>query len=284
MDKIEIVKKRRVRKKVCEIDSYEKLKVSAKDSNLTTENETYPTDTREDINHTQISFGKFNITVKKTTALTPEELRKYYDEKFKINDSEKSAKLIVQTDSTVVSYDPIMEDEVDKKTTTKVSKKELNDQKIVSKKNIDKTNKILHRYINDLTEVWPKNTDVLCWWCCHNFDTCPVPCPVDYDNIRHHYKVSGVFCGWSCAAAWSIKEYSSITLLYQMKDEIGVCKCENNECTCEDITIAPNKCILKNFGGYMSIKDFRSIGKNKKILVGTESLSYINQDIVEIIS
>lgn len=282
MDKTETVKKRRVRKKICEIDSYEKLKVNSKDSNLTTGNETDITDSRDDMNHTQISFGKFNITVKKTTALTPEELRKYYDEKFKINDSDKSAKLIVQTDSASTSYDPIMEDEVDKKNTNKVSKKESNDQKPISKKSVDKTNKILHRFIGDVGEVWPKNTDVLCWWCCHNFETCPIPCPVEYDSIRRHYKVNGVFCGWSCAAAWSIKEHSSITLLYQMKDELGVCEkgCEKE---CEDIAIAPDKRVLKNFGGYMSIKDFRVIGVNKKILIGTESLSYINQDIVELI-
>ncbi len=282
MDQTETVKKRRVRKKICEIDSYEKLKVNSKDSNLTTGNETDPTDAREDMNHTQISFGKFNITVKKTTALTPEELRKYYDEKFKINDSDKSSKLIVQTDSASTSYDPIMEDEVDKKNTNKVSKKETSDQKPASKKNIDKTNRILHKFIGEIGEVWPKNTDVLCWWCCHNFDTSPVPCPIEYDNIRRHYKVNGVFCGWPCAAAWSIKEHSSITLLYQMKDELGVCEkeCEKG---CEDIAIAPDKRVLKNFGGYMNIKDFRSIGVNKKILVGTESLSYINQDIIELI-
>ncbi len=282
MDQTETVKKRRVRKKICEIDSYEKLKVNSKDSSLTTENEIDTTDTREDMNHTQISFGKFNITVKKTTALTPEELRKYYDEKFKINDSDKSAKLIVQADSANIVYEPIMEEEVDKKHATKVSKKESGDQKTVSKKNIDKTNKILHKFINDTKEVWPKNTDILCWWCCHNFDTCPIPCPIEYDNIRCHYKVTGIFCSWSCAAAWSIKEHSSITLLYQMKDELGVYEkeCEKE---CEDIVIAPDKRVLKNFGGYMNIKEFRSIGPNKKILIGTESLSYINQDIIELI-
>ena len=128
------------------------------------------------------------------------------------------------------------------------------------KKNVNKTNKVLNMFIGSLTEGWPKNTDILCWWCCHNFDTSPIPCPVDYDKVRRHYKVCGVFCDWSCAAAWSVKENSSSTLIQQMKNELGVCDCdcEKDECKCEDITIAPDKCILKNFGGYMNIKDFSS--------------------------
>ena len=48
------------------------------------------------------------------------------------------------------------------------------------------------------------------------------------------------------------------------------------------ITTRAKRFILKNFGGYMSIKDYRALGPNKKILVSSESLSYTNQDIAEI--
>jgi hypothetical protein len=276
----EKIKKRRVRKKTCEIDSYDKINViSRNDNTLIGVSSEIENDilNKEDVNHTQISFGKFNITVKKTAAMSPEELRKFYDDKFKINDYEKSAKLLIQDDTAAgMVYEPIMEDEI-----TKVNKKDyINEPKIISKKT-EKIQKTLYKFTNSIKSEWPESTDILCWWCAHNFSTPQIPCPVKYDEYKKHYKVCGVFCSWSCAAAHSVKEYSSITLLYQMKNEIGLCDCKNN-CNCNDISIAPSRYILKNFGGYMSINDYRSLGPNKKILVGSESLSYINQDIAEI--
>jgi hypothetical protein len=273
----EKVKRKRVRKKIVEIDTIEKLNIQNSEKkpmiqNVINDDESYNNSyKKEDINQSQISFGKFNITVKKASTMTPEELRKYYNEKFEINESDKASKLIVQNDDNIV-YSPIMDTDIIEKNVKKI-------ESIKISKKIEKKYKMLSKFIDGIKEEWPEQTDIMCWWCCHNFEGCPIPCPVSYDIINDNYKANGVFCSWSCAAAYSIEKYTDITLLQQMKNELDLCNVGNM------INIAPSKYILKNFGGHLSIKDFRNLtsdkNNNKKILISTEKISYINQDIVE---
>lgn len=278
METEEKTKKKRVRKKVVEIDTIDKLDIYENEkkitSNLAGDDETYNNSYRkEDINQSQISFGKFNITVKKASSMTAEELRKFYDEKFKINESDKTSKLIVQNNDNVI-YTPIMETNNDKF----INKNEKKIENVKTYKKIEKNNKILLKFIENSKENWPDKCDILCWWCCHSFDTSPIPCPVSYDNINDIYKINGIFCSWSCAASYSIEMYSDTTILYQLKNEL------DPEKNYESIKIAPSRYILKNFGGYMSIKDFRNLSNtDKKILINTEKISYINQDIIEML-
>lgn len=266
--------KKRIRKKTCEINSIEKLKIET--VSKSTKNEKTlkkpieKNEKNEDVNQSQISFGKFNITVKKTPIMSSEELRKYYDEKFKINDSEKTAKLMTQdSDSNV--YEPIMEND----TCIKTEKCENFQENIKVK--ICNKHKILSKFIQQTKQSWPTSTDILCWWCSHSFDNAPLACPSDYDDIRDRYKTNGVFCSWSCVAAYSIKEYQSLEIVYRMKNEL------NSEDKINGIIyVAPSRYILKNFGGYMDINNYRSLDTSKNILISTENISYINQDIIEI--
>ena len=287
----EQVKKKRIRKKTCEIDSIEKLKSNSKEpikeSKEKESKEKEPKEKekeskeskgknkdqynkdqdKDDLNQSQISFGKFNITVKKQLTMTPEELRNYYDKKFKIEDSEKTAKLMVQDSiNSSVIFEPLMENEIN---TDQQSTK-------VTKTRVERTNihKILIKFTNGIKNTWPENTDILCWWCAHPFDTVPLPCPIEYDDIRERYKVNGIFCSWPCVAAYSIREYSSLSYVYQMRNELSP--------TDENIVIAPPKQCLKSFGGYMTIKDFRALDKSKTLLISTETLSYVNQEIAEL--
>ena len=55
-------------------------------------------------------------------------------------------------------------------------------------------------------EVYPAKTDVLCWWCCHNFDTHPIGIPMKYDEHEDVFKVIGCFCSLNCAFAHSKME------------------------------------------------------------------------------
>jgi len=263
-------KVRRTRKKTCEIDSIEKLKTEtipkiskSEKTIIKPENEN-----TEELNQSQISFGKFNITVKKNPVMSTEDLRRYYDEKFKINDSEKTAKLMTQDNDQNV-YEPIMENEergaVEFKTIQEPKTK------------VDKKHRILSKFIQGTKQVWPKSTDVLCWWCAHSFSTMPLTCPYEYDEIRDRYTTNGVFCSWSCVAAYSIREYTSLEMVYRMKNSLG----SENEPN-ETIKVAPSRYVLKNFGGYMTINEFRALDNSKNILISTENISYINQDIIEI--
>jgi hypothetical protein len=296
------IKNKRTRKKTCEIDSKEKLRISGKDlikSSVNQELSKKTNDIKEkdengekdssvdnsgNVNQTQVSFGGINITIKKSTnTMSTEELRKYYDQRFNIQESEKTAKFMIQDDVNEV-YEPIMED--NSKNSGSNSNGSKTNKISLRNKKVDRSNvhikKVLSRYITELekTDEWPKSTDILCWWCSHTFNSVPVPCPTSYDSVRNRYKIIGLFCSWSCSAAYSIEHYSSLSLVYKLKNEF----CDHDKVAGDDsIFIAPPKSVLKNFGGYMNIKDYRNLDKsNVKFLISTEYMSYINQDIIEL--
>lgn len=271
--------KKRGRKKMCEIDSIQKLRQN-KTSNGTIVIETKKIDKTktENVEQKQISFGKFNIIVQQPQPMSSEEIRSYFDKKFKIDESDKSAKMISQDTKSNTIPEPIAEDCTIKKVSNylKVEEKQ-NIKKEQKVSQIYKVNRILSNFINAIEHEWPKKTDISCWWCCHKFDTMPIPCPVKYDSIRDRYNVNGVFCCWGCVAAYSIEKYTSLALVYQLKNKLQPHNFDS------DIYISPSRYCLKEFGGYMDIEQFRNNSEAKyDIMISSETMEYINQDIVEI--
>lgn len=107
---------------------------------------------------------------------------------------------------------------------------------------------------NDNFETYPEKTDICCWWCCHNFNTIPISLPYKYSNEKFHSY--GVFCSFNCAAAYnfnnddhnSYERYMLLNLLYQ--------KVTNKKVPVK-INLSPPKELLKSFGGYLSIDEYR---------------------------
>lgn len=275
MESADKVKKRRTRKKAVEIDSVDKLNIASSEPPTIKNEECEVYSNKEDVDHVKTPFGKLMITeIKSNNAMTDEEIDEYFAKKFGINEADKSSKLIMQDESNVV-YEPVKEERNPKKKSSGLDQEGEKDKARKKKsgtKKADKKHRILCKFIDNTKKEWPKETDVFCWWCCHSFDTPPVPCPHRHDRIKSLYSVNGVFCGWSCAAAYSIEKYCSMTLVQQMKNEL--------EDSSEDIEAAPSRYVLKRFGGHMNIKDFRGV-TGKKIVISTEKVSYINQDIAE---
>ena len=101
------------------------------------------------------------------------------------------------------------------------------------------------------------NRKYLCWWCCHDFENVPFFLPDKYYQNKYH--VFGYFCSPSCACAFNIdmndyKLWERNSLIIKLYNEIT----NNNLC---NISPSPPKQILKNFGGNISIEEFR--GKTK---------------------
>jgi len=100
---------------------------------------------------------------------------------------------------------------------------------------------------------WVKNTNISCLWCCNQFDT--IPCAIPEKMIKDKFYVSGCFCSFNCAAAYNFNEktynmwerYSLLNLLYQKMYNVPIMK----------IKIAPPRQVLKMFGGFMTIEEFR---------------------------
>lgn len=108
-------------------------------------------------------------------------------------------------------------------------------------------------------ETYPESTSILCWHCCHSFETRPLPMPVSYSKSR--YRVYGVFCSFGCMNGYLRDNRHSIPGSSSGSIGMTVFDFFKAMTGCRDprkIPKAPPRCALKAFGGYMSIEEFRA--------------------------
>lgn len=123
----------------------------------------------------------------------------------------------------------------------------------------------LNNSINNIhTHVLKFNSNTKCWWCRNSFMTHPIQLPEDYYN--NTFYCIGHFCSYNCAVSYNLdlndittsKRISLINLLYyKTYTEFNT------------ITPAPHWVTLEEYGGKLSINEFResSINNTKDYLV-----------------
>ena len=94
-----------------------------------------------------------------------------------------------------------------------------------------------------------------CWWCCHSFYGEPLSMPHKHDSRRNKFYTSGNFCSWSCMKSFALDKHwltrgsiicgNIIMMRRKMYNQLG------------SIKPAPNRFLLKEFGGDMTIEEFR---------------------------
>jgi hypothetical protein len=103
-------------------------------------------------------------------------------------------------------------------------------------------------------QPWPRETTLLCWHCCHNFQTPPIPLPLGYDPHRDTFDVTGTFCSFACVKTFNaerntyLKDINATTITLFAKRWTG---------TLAHTRSAPPRLALSAFGGWMSIQEFR---------------------------
>jgi hypothetical protein len=114
--------------------------------------------------------------------------------------------------------------------------------------------------LQDFGEVYPSKTDILCWWCCHSFPTHPIGIPMRYDANLDVFKVVGCFCSLNCAYAYSRKENMGILPcdFRFMYEKIKSPSTQNDVAHEFILHPAPERYLLKKFGGCMSIEEYRA--------------------------
>lgn len=120
----------------------------------------------------------------------------------------------------------------------------------------------LEDYYNN-TDIWSveKYSNMCCWWCCHKFDTLAIGLPEKYNNGV--FKVIGYYCSFECALAYNLslndhKLWERTSLLYYLRNLIFKGMYPNNDIsTMNDIIAASPRFLLKMFGGYLTIEEFR---------------------------
>jgi hypothetical protein len=117
--------------------------------------------------------------------------------------------------------------------------------------------------------------DLLCNWCCHSFDTPPVPCPVSYDESIEKFNVKGLFCSWECASAYSVEKYQSLALIYMLQKAML-----SGSTRIVTAKALPKEC-LKAFGGPMTIEEYRANSSaGTRVWTHNDPVRQINQYLV----
>ena len=106
--------------------------------------------------------------------------------------------------------------------------------------------------------IWPKNTNILCYHCCQKFKGKPLSMPIKYNERTNVFEVFGVFCSWECMKTYNTESNDSNrayrnNLIFLLHGKVN-----NNFST---IKSAPPKFALKCFGGKLSIDEFRQSSK-----------------------
>ncbi len=148
----------------------------------------------------------------------------------------------------------------------------VNNKLLQNKVNILDTN--FDFYDANKNKTWPVKTNLYCLWCCHPFDTPPVPLPLKL--VKNKFFVEGCFCSFNCCAAYNFdksypdkwERYSLLHLLYKKIYKTSFRK----------ILLAPPKEVLKVFGGHMSITEYR-----KNLITNEKSFKIISPPIISII-
>ena len=109
------------------------------------------------------------------------------------------------------------------------------------------------------SESYPQKTNILCYNCCHKFTSQPISMPFLFSN--NMFFVKYVFCSWECMKRYNLDcNNSNMNVVFSLIQKFY----QHVNGKTDLITIAPPKFVLKDFGGKMSIKEFRN--HNKEII------------------
>ena len=105
-----------------------------------------------------------------------------------------------------------------------------------------------------------------CWWCCHPFDSPVLHMPFKWDSKRNKFDTMGAFCSWGCMKAFNL-DRNGVNHGGIVAQNILVMKKQMCGGVMSPICAAPSRYSLKEFGGTMSIEEFRTVGSATGIIV-----------------
>lgn len=104
----------------------------------------------------------------------------------------------------------------------------------------------------------PDKTNIHCWWDCNPFTGKPIGIP--YCKKQGTYHLEGIFCSPECAAAYlfsqpisNSEKFKRYELLHEYINK--TCQCKQDKY--KRIQLAPTKKVLKQYGGYITIEQYR---------------------------
>lgn len=120
-----------------------------------------------------------------------------------------------------------------------------------------------------------------CWWCCHTVPNVVLKLPYKCDYKTKKFSTCGQFCSWSCMKAFTLDKYGvtrggqmMCNILSMRKSMYGIV---------DRIHIAPNRFSLKEFGGTLTIEDFRNCGMTSDAGAPHIDQMYVHEDKIELV-
>ena len=122
---------------------------------------------------------------------------------------------------------------------------------------------LLVQYRNsDDTKTIPEQSDIACMWCCHMFEN--RPCVIPSRDIGTHLQVYGNFCCPECAMAYLFDQRMDA---HSRWEQLSLLNRIYGEMVGGQVFIAPNRGVLKLFGGPYTIEQFRGLIRSHKFRV-----------------
>ena len=127
------------------------------------------------------------------------------------------------------------------------------------------------RTLKSFDGEWPVKTDVRCFHCHHNFSTTPVGIPLKRQlkqaaqipddkrqtKLKYIYTCSGCYCSFECAKA-NLRPPNDPSLLMLLRHDACGISMKNPDGSPNSIIAAPPFTMLREYGGELSIEEFRS--------------------------
>ena len=107
-----------------------------------------------------------------------------------------------------------------------------------------------------------RHVSEVCWNCCHPFNGITIHgIPLKY--VNNIFYIYGDFCSLECASRYAFEslrnyDFSEIYSLMNLYNNIMFQKIDK-------IELAPNRLLLKKFGGNQTIEEYRSFFKNQNV-------------------
>jgi hypothetical protein len=129
---------------------------------------------------------------------------------------------------------------------------------------------------------WPSSTQTSCYWCCHRFEGPPVGIPLKVVDGR--FFVYGCFCTLECAAAYNFNSHESMDEMWERYSLLNLLAHRlNPERGRIKVACAPNRLSLIQFGGHMTIDDFRQFGETGRFVnVSFPPMMAVTQQVEEV--
>jgi hypothetical protein len=102
----------------------------------------------------------------------------------------------------------------------------------------------------------------VCFWCCHSFNNIAFGIPIKFTNGK--FLVKKCFCSLECVTAYIFNKNEYVQNIWETYSLINMLSLQYGNP--DVVKPSPPREVLKLFGGYMTIDEFRNFSKSSKLV------------------